>query len=107
MVGASCEVHGQEGISMSADRVWLAFFAIWLFFLTGLFDFWFQTPGLKQWYRVQSSLSLRRQEIADVEARTASLRQITTQLETNPVAQEREIRRVLGYLGEKEVVFEF
>ncbi len=89
------------------NRVWLVFFGIWFLMLTGTIDFWVQSPGLKQWYKVQNTLSVRRQEIGDVEVRSASLHQIAKQLENNPVAQEREVRRVLGYLGEREVVFEF
>ena len=92
---------------MSIHKIWLGIFGVWFLFLTGLLDFWIQSPGFKQWYKVESSLSERRQEIGAVEARSASLHDVIKQLDVNPIAQEREIRRVLGYLGEKEVVFEF
>ena len=75
--------------------------------ITGLLDFWIKSPGLKQWYRVETTLKDRRQEIASIESRTESLNNIVRQLESNTVAQEREIRKVLGYLGENELVFEF
>jgi hypothetical protein len=87
--------------------MWLLFFGVWLLLITGLLDFWLKSPGLKQWHQVESALKDRRQEIADVEARTELLTNIAHQLEFNPVAQEREIRKVLGYLGENELVFEF
>jgi hypothetical protein len=89
------------------NRVWAAFFGIWLVLLSGLLDFWLKSPGLKQWYRVASALSDRRQEIDAIEGRSSHLQYVAKELETNAIAQEREVRKVLGYLGEKEVVFEF
>jgi len=93
--------------SRNVSYAWIAFFSVWFLLLTGLLDFWLQTPGLKQWYRVDATLRNRRQDIAAIEARTDMMKETARQLESNGVAQEREIRRVLGYLGEHEVVFEF
>ena len=93
--------------SQKMSLIWVGFFSVWLILLTGLLDFWLKTPGLKQWYKVQATLSHRRQDIAAVEAKTERMKETSKQLESNAVAQEREIRRVLGYLGEHEVVFEF
>ena len=92
---------------INPHQAWIIFFAIWFLFLTGLLDFWSQSPGLKQWFKVQASVREKRQEIADIEAKTDVLHETARQLESNAVAQEREIRKVLGYLGEQEVVFEF
>lgn len=94
-------------MKIGPHRAWLAFFGIWFILLSGMLDFWLQSPGLKQWFKVRSSLSDRRQETADIEIRTGVLQEVARQLESNSVAQEREIRKVLGYLGEQEVVFEF
>jgi len=91
---------------MTTNRLWIAFFAIWCLLLTGVLDFWFQSPGLKQWMKLETSVSHRRQEIADIEAQSAMLNEVARQLDSNSVAQEREIRKVLGYLGDQEVVFE-
>ena len=94
-------------MKIGPNRAWMAFFGIWFILLTGLLDFWFQSPGLKQWFKVRGSLSARRDETAEIEARTVILQEVAKQLDSNAVAQEREIRKVLGYLGEQEVVFEF
>jgi hypothetical protein len=88
-------------------RLWMIFFGFWLFLLSGVLDFWVQSPGLKQWVRVNSILEERRQEIGAIEVRSRYLSQVAHELQENSVAQEREIRKVLGYLGEQEVVFEF
>jgi hypothetical protein len=92
---------------LNMNRVWFAFFAIWTLLLTGTLGFWMKSPGMKQWYSVKSALNERRQEIGAVETKTISMTNTIHQLEFNPVAQEREIRKVLGYLGEQELVFEF
>ncbi len=89
------------------NRIWLGFFCVWLILLSGLLDFWLKSPGLKQWYRVASALSDRRQEIGTIEDRSTTLQHVARELESNPLAQEREVRKVLGYLGEHEAVFEF
>ena len=93
--------------NLGPHKIWLFFFGFWALVLTGMFDPWIQSPGLKQWIRVRTALQDRRQEISDVEARSTMLRQVASQLESNPIAQEREIRKVLGFLGEHEVVFDF
>ena len=92
---------------INTHRVWLVFFGVWLLLLTGFLDFWVQSPGIKQWYRVASNLNERRQEIDLIESRSTYLHHVARELDSNSVAQEREIRKVLGYLGEQEAVFEF
>ncbi len=94
-------------MKINPNKAWLGFFCVWLVLLSGLLDFWFQSPGLKAWFKVKDSLNDRRDEIASVEAKTLILHEVSRQLDSNAVAQEREIRKVLGYLGENEVVFEF
>lgn len=92
---------------LSMNQIWLGFFGVWSLLLSGLLDFWVQSPGLKHWAKVGNTLKERRQEISAVEARTVLFQSMARQLETNSVAQEREIRKVLGYLGDQELVFEF
>jgi cell division protein FtsB len=93
--------------NLNMNRVWAGFFAIWMLLLTGTLGFWLKSPGVKQWYSVSQSLKEQRQEIADVESNSTLLAHTAHQLEFNSVAQEREIRKVLGYLGDQELVFEF
>ena len=88
-------------------KMWFSFFGIWLVLVSGLLDFWIKSPGLKQWYQVEHLLRKQRQEIATIEIKSEAFKNMAYQLEHNPVAQEREIRKVLGYLGDQEIVFEF
>jgi cell division protein FtsB len=88
-------------------KMWFGFFGIWLILVSGLLDFWIKSPGLKQWAQVELLVRKQRQEIAEVEAKSESFKSTAHQLENNPIAQEREIRKVLGYLGDQEIVFEF
>jgi len=87
--------------------MWFGFFGIWLLLVSGLLDFWIKSPGLKQWLQVELLLRKQRQEIVEIEKKSDNFKLVAGQLEHNPIAQEREIRKVLGYLGAQEIVFEF
>lgn len=89
------------------NRAWIVFFGIWFLLLTGTLDTWFENPGIKQWHLLKEGVQKKRQEIVEVESDSELLKETAKQLQSNPAAQEREIRRVLGYLGPNEVVFEF
>lgn len=52
-------------------------------------------------------MNQRSQEAEALELRSQKLKESKVQLETNRYAQEREIRRVLGYVQGNELVFEF
>lgn len=88
-------------------KMWFGFFGIWLLLVSGLLDFWIKSPGLKQWLQVELLLRKQRQEIVEIEKKSDNFKLVAGQLEHNPIAQEREIRKVLGYLGAQEIVFEF
>jgi hypothetical protein len=92
---------------LDRNRIWGAFFFVWVLLLSGILDFWVKSPGLKQWIKLNSKLNQKRLEIGETEARTTLLLQISRELQSNTAAQEREIRKVLGYLDEQEAVFEF
>jgi 3-mercaptopyruvate sulfurtransferase SseA len=92
---------------LDRNRIWGAFFFVWVLLLSGILDFWVKSPGLKQWIKVNGQLNQKRLEIGETEARTTLLLQISRELQSNTAAQEREIRKVLGYLDEQEAVFEF
>jgi hypothetical protein len=104
---ALCSRVNVRSVKTSSHKLWLFFFSFWALMLTGMFDPWIQSPGLKQWVRVRTTLQERRYEISEIEARSTTLHQVASQLEFNPIAQEREIRKVLGFLGAHEVVFDF
>ena len=89
--------------SPSPHRVWLAIFGIWAFLLTGFIS----GPGIIQAVRLQSLLSAKQTEVARLQADTQQLRQESENLQKNPAAQEREIRRVLGYAAPDELIFDF
>ena len=97
----------KQGAGIRLNRIWIGFFCIWLLLLSGVLDFWLQSPGLKQFIKVSSLLNHRRQEIGEIESRSAALAHVAKELQDNASAQEREVRKVLGFLGEHEVIFEF
>lgn len=99
--------HATPVNRLSVHKFWIGCFVIWLVLLTGIFERWFGSPGLRQYLQVESLLTDSRQQSTDLEFEIARLKEIQPQLETNAMAQEREIRKVLGFLGPGEVVFEF
>ncbi len=95
-----------QGLS-SIDRVWIAVFGIWLVLLSGILNRWTSSPGMLQWWSISRLASARHETVAQIETRIMELSSEQTRLEKSPVAQRREIRRVLGYLASDEILFDF
>ncbi len=89
------------------SKLWLVFFGAWILFLSGFLESFVQSPGALQLARVRFRLNEKRQEIVKIEELSESLTRSAQALEQNPAAQEREIRKILGYVAENEIVFEF
>ena len=92
---------------MKIQKLWALFFSVWLLLLTGLLHPWINSPGLQQWLEIRHVLQEQSQEIKTIEVESARMSGVIRQLETNPVAQEREVRKILGYVDESEIVFDF
>lgn len=89
------------------NQYWLGAFALWSFWLTGAMYTFTGAPGLIQWFRLQSMIYQKQQELTRYEAEIAELEAEALALQTNPTIQEKEIRKTLGYVGENEIVFDF
>jgi hypothetical protein len=88
-------------------RVWLALFGAWLILLSGVLNPWLGGPGVLQWWRLESLLSQRQDRLTDVENQVLALSSEQVRLERSVATQQREIRRVLGYVRTDEMVFDF
>lgn len=88
-------------------KVWLGVFVLWGVFLVGLPNALIGTPGVIQAVRLNSLLQSRQKLLTATEEEVARLEQEGNRLEKNKLAQEREIRRVLGYAGSDEIIFDF
>ena len=88
-------------------RVWLAVFGVWLVLLSGIFNRWLGSPGLIQLWRLESLLSQRQAKLTEIENQVLALSSEQVRLERSMVTQQREIRRVLGYVRTDELVFDF
>ncbi len=60
-----------------------------------------------QWWSISRLARTRHETVAQIETRIMELSSEQTRLERSPVAQRREIRRVLGYLASDEILFDF
>lgn len=88
-------------------RVWLALFGVWMLLLTGLLNPWLEGPGLVQWWRLESLLSQKHSRLAEIENEVLALSSEQVRLERSGATQQREIRRVLGYVRPDEIIFDF
>lgn len=91
----------------AGDRVWIGFFGLWFILLTGALNQWTGGPGLIQWWRISNLAQARQEAIVRLETRILELSTEQVRLEKSPVAQRREIRKVLGYLASDEILFDF
>ena len=72
----------------------------------GKFDQRFVSRGVWQAWQLERMVDNRKEQLAQLEARTQQLERDRKLLETSAVAQEREARRVLGYVAPNELVFD-
>jgi cell division protein FtsB len=92
---------------LTPNRLWFSIFGVWFILLSGLLAHWGGSPGVLQAFRLSSLLSVKQQKVQELEAEVAQLEEESTRLEKSRVAQEREIRRTLGYAAQDELIFDF
>lgn len=88
---------------VSPRKIWLMVFALWILFLSGLI----RSPGVIQAIRLNSLLEEKQVKIRDLKVQIAHMESEEARLEKSRAEQEREIRRVLGYIASDEIVFDF
>lgn len=91
----------------SPTKLWLIIFGIWAALLSGLLSGIVGSPGVLQAVQLNSFLNQKQEQVAFLESEIVRLDSDSERLEKSRVAQEREIRRVLGYAGEDELIFDF
>lgn len=89
------------------NRLWMAIFGFWLLILTGVFNGLTGSPGLIQRLKLQSLLVSKQEQQALLEQETVRFEQEVVLLERDRLTQEKEVRRVLGYAGKDEIIFDF
>jgi cell division protein FtsB len=91
----------------SLHRRWIAGFALWLIFLSGVFSKFIGSPGIIQAVRLQMLLHEKKSFVTQAESELSRLKIEAALLETHAATQEREIRKTLGYTAPDELVFDF
>jgi cell division protein FtsB len=97
----------RKSISLSVHRIWFGIFAVWAFFLTGALSGFVGGPGALQALRLQNLLHSKTGKLQNYQTQLAQIRSEASLLENSPVVQQREIRRVLGYVASDEIIFDF
>jgi cell division protein FtsB len=92
---------------LTLNRTWLLLFSLWLLFLSGVLTGFVGSPGVLQAVRLKNLLENKKTQLALIQKEFQKLQLESTQLETNPYAQIKEIRRVLGYAAPDEIIFDF
>src|SRR4051812_19096789 len=93
--------------SRKTHQIWIAVFAVWLLFLSGVLSKFTRTPGILQAFRLQALLTERQSQLATIDTENARQTLELQNLKENSAVQEREIRRVLGYAAADEIIFDF
>ena len=91
----------------SLNSRWMTLFGFWTLFLTGLFANVLGTPGVLQAVRLNNLLRIKQTHLARLQEGLHQLQTEVTELETNRFAQQREIRKILGYAAPDELIFDF
>lgn len=91
----------------SIHLLWGAVFGIWALLLSGTLASTVGSPGALQLFRLTRLLESKRVQQAELEAAVERLETESARLEKSRAAQEREIRRVLGYTAPDELTFDF
>jgi hypothetical protein len=86
---------------------WITVFGVWFVFLSGLLTPFLGTPGIIQALRLRHTLETKQALVSLHEDELLRLQSRIGQLQKSPVAQQVEIRRVLGYAAPNELIFDF
>lgn len=91
----------------SPHHAWLLLFGVWLFILSGALSPFFGSPGAWQAFRLKGLLGSQTEKLAAYQTEVERLQTAAQLLEQSRYAQEREVRRVLGYAAPDELIFDF
>ena len=92
---------------MTVGRAWMLVFALWALFLSGAGASFVGSPGIVQGVRLKRLLEAKRSALLQLEDQVIRVEEEGGRLEKSRLAQEREIRRTLGYVGTDELIFDF
>jgi hypothetical protein len=82
-------------------------FGLWILFLSGMLANFVGSPGILQAIRLKNLLESKKLQLAQAQEELRRLKTDAILLENNRFAQQREIRRVLGYAAGDEIIFDF
>lgn len=90
-----------------AGRIWWLIFGCWAILLSGALAGIGGSPGVIQAVQLDRLLQAREEQAHVLEREVQELDEERLRLLKNRAAQEREVRRVLGYVASDELIFEF
>jgi len=88
-------------------RIWIGIFGAWALFLSGALTGLVGSPGVVQVLRLRSLLAEKQAKAMHLESEITQLELDRERLDKSKVAQEHEVRKVLGYAAPDEIIFDF
>ncbi len=92
---------------ISIHRKWMLLFGFWLVFLSGALANFVGSPGVLQLMRLRNLQSLKEEQLSHLQDEVKTLQNQSLLLLNSHIAQEQEIRHVLGYAASDEIIFDF
>jgi cell division protein FtsB len=89
------------------QKTWGILLGLWFLVLSGVLSQPLKTPGLLQVWQLSHFSADRTETIERLQAEVEALNTDASALLKDPTVQEREARRVLGYVAPDEIVFDF
>lgn len=83
---------------------WPGLIATWMVLISGVFR---GGPGIIQFAQLKKILHSKEKELADLESQSLAVKAETLKIKQDMAFQEREIRKVLGYVASDEIIFDF
>ncbi len=94
-------------MKITPHRSWLAVFALWSLFLSGALAGLIGSPGVIQAVRLNGLLKSKEDQVLKYQDSIVKLQAEADLLEKSRTAQQREIRKSLGYASSDEIIFYF
>ena len=92
---------------MTPNRIWIGIFAVWGLLLSGFLSNVIGSPGVIQAVRLKILLDHKQAQAKQVQDLILSVQSESALLESSRAAQQREVRKVLGYAAPDEIIFDF
>ena len=91
----------------SLNQRWMISYGFWILLLSGALSNFVGSPGAIQAFHLQALRDQKKIQLAQITEEVKKLKHESSRLQHSSLAQEKEIRKVLGYSKDDEIIFDF